>query len=100
MSAPAPESGPCKRAKDRLLSSSTFTDKMHRDFADEYPSAEVIGFDLSPTQPSFVPPNLKFEVDDAEEPWIHPTDHFDLVHVRALYGAIADWPAFYRNALR
>lgn len=70
------------------------------DFADEYPSAEVIGSDLSPTQPSFVPPNLKFEVDDAEEPWVHPVNHYDLVHVRALYGAIANWPAFYRNALR
>ncbi|KAI9931480.1 hypothetical protein ASPWEDRAFT_169675 [Aspergillus wentii DTO 134E9] len=70
------------------------------DFADEYPSAEVIGSDLSPIQPSFVPPNLKFEIDDAEEVWLHPVNHFDLVHVRAMYGAIADWPAFYRNALR
>lgn len=29
------------------------------DFADEFPSAEVIGTDLSPIQPSWVPPNLK-----------------------------------------
>ena len=71
-----------------------------RDFADEYPSAEVIGSDLSPIQPTFVPPNLKFEVDDVEEPWVHPENHFDLIHVRALYGAVADWPEFYRNALR
>lgn len=71
-----------------------------RDFADEYPSAEVIGSDLSPIQPTFVPPNLKFEVDDVEEPWVYPENHFDLIHVRALYGAVADWPEFYRNALR
>ncbi|GAB1211559.1 hypothetical protein ATERTT37_000682 [Aspergillus terreus] len=70
------------------------------DFADEYPSAQVIGTDLSPIQPSFVPPNLRFEIDDATEPWVYPDNEFDLVHVRALYGAIADWPAFYSNALR
>ncbi|KAF9886622.1 hypothetical protein FE257_011262 [Aspergillus nanangensis] len=70
------------------------------DFADEYPSAQVIGTDLSPIQPSFVPPNLRFEIDDASELWVYPDNEFDLVHVRALYGAIADWPAFYGNALR
>jgi hypothetical protein len=70
-----------------------------RDFADEYPSAEVIGTDLSPIQPSFVPPNLRFEIDDATESWVY-SQEFDLVHVRSLYGAIADWPAFYREALK
>ncbi|KAF4466146.1 methyltransferase [Fusarium albosuccineum] len=30
------------------------------DFADEFPNAEVIGTDISPIQPSWVPPNLKF----------------------------------------
>jgi hypothetical protein len=69
------------------------------DFADEYPSAEVTGTDLSPTQPSFVPPNLRFEIDDAEDSWAYPTDHFDLIHVRSMYGAIANWPQFYRNVL-
>lgn len=29
------------------------------DFADEYPDAEVIGTDISPIQPGWVPPNLK-----------------------------------------
>lgn len=93
--------GPCMWAKHCLYySSSASTDRKHRDFADEYPSAEVIGSDLSPIQPHFVPPNLKFEVDDVEEPWLHPENHFDLVHVRALYGAVADWPKFYGNAFR
>lgn len=31
----------------------------HSDFADEYPEAEVIGTDISPIQPSWVPPNLR-----------------------------------------
>jgi len=29
------------------------------DFADMHPNCEVIGTDISPTQPSWVPPNLK-----------------------------------------
>ena len=39
------------------------------DMADEYPSAVVTGTDLSPTQPSWVPPNARFEVDDFREDW-------------------------------
>ncbi|EEP77711.1 conserved hypothetical protein [Uncinocarpus reesii 1704] len=70
-----------------------------RDFADEYPSAEVTGTDLSPIQPSFVPPNVSFEIEDATEEWTYPPNHFDLIHTRALYGAIADWPEFYKRVL-
>lgn len=32
------------------------------DFGDEFPSAEVIGTDISPIQPSWVPPNVKLYV--------------------------------------
>jgi hypothetical protein len=71
-----------------------------RDFADEFPSAEVIGTDLSPIQPSFVAPNCKFEVDDACVEWTYAPDSFDFVHVRALYGSVADWPAFYTEAFK
>lgn len=34
------------------------------DFADAHPEATVIGTDLSPIQPAYVPPNCKFEIDD------------------------------------
>jgi cyclopropane fatty-acyl-phospholipid synthase-like methyltransferase len=69
------------------------------DFADSYPSAEVIGTDLSPIQPSWVPPNLRFLVDDAEEPWLFsPSRPFDFIHARDLGGAIADWPRLLRQA--
>ncbi|KAL1965835.1 hypothetical protein VTN77DRAFT_5156 [Rasamsonia byssochlamydoides] len=40
-------------------------------FADQHPSAEVIGVDLSPIQPSMVPPNSKFLVDDIESEWTY-----------------------------
>ena len=29
------------------------------DFADEFPEAEVTGTDISPIQPTWIPPNLK-----------------------------------------
>jgi len=53
------------------------------DFANLFPSAEVIGTDLSPIQPEFTPPNCHFEVDDAEDPWLF-THKFDYIHGRAL----------------
>lgn len=63
-----------------------------------HPSAKVIGTDLSPIQPSFVPPNVQFEVDDCCDPWLFQRDYFDYVHIRGLTGCVADWNAFYREA--
>ncbi|KFY97518.1 hypothetical protein V500_02038 [Pseudogymnoascus sp. VKM F-4518 (FW-2643)] len=57
------------------------------EFADEFPGALVIGTDLSPIQPGFVPPNLKFYVDDFESPWVFPeVGKFDFIHWRSLRG--------------
>ncbi|EOD50701.1 Sam dependent methyltransferase [Neofusicoccum parvum] len=69
------------------------------DFAEEYPDSDVTGIDLSPIQPSLLPSNCHFVVDDCTKPWSFPEDYFDLVHVRALFGSVADWPAFYKEAL-
>lgn len=90
-----------------------------RDFADAFPATEVIGnsngssssprnsliakfvgTDLSPVQPSCIPPNLRFEIDDCCSEWVHPPNYFDYIHIRALYGSIADWPAFYRECYK
>ncbi|KAK1479787.1 methyltransferase domain-containing protein [Colletotrichum tamarilloi] len=38
------------------------------EMGDFFPNAEVTGIDLSPIQPSWVPPNVKVEVDDVESP--------------------------------
>lgn len=59
------------------------------DFADEHPAAEILGVDLSPIQPSFAPPNCKFEVDDITAPWAYEPPKFDFIHIRTLYGT---WP--------
>jgi SAM-dependent methyltransferase len=70
------------------------------DCAEEYPEATVIGTDLSPIQPTWVPPNVKFEIDDAERDWTWPLDHFDLVHMRTMTGCIKNWDHVYSEAFR
>ncbi|KAI5458182.1 S-adenosyl-L-methionine-dependent methyltransferase [Mariannaea sp. PMI_226] len=70
------------------------------DFADQFPHAEVVGSDLSPCQPEWVPPNVKFEVDDATLTWTWKTDYFDFIHVRYLFGAIQDWNGLFSEAYR
>jgi hypothetical protein len=64
-----------------------------------HPSATVIGTDLSPIQPGFVPPNVKFEVDDCCDEWLYQNP-FDFVHIRGLYGCVTDWPQLYTQALQ
>lgn len=68
------------------------------DMADQYPSASVIGTDLSPIQPEWVPPNCQFEIDDVSLEWTFPENHFDFIHVRELFGCIPDWDFFFEQA--
>ncbi|KAI1770768.1 S-adenosyl-L-methionine-dependent methyltransferase [Hypoxylon cercidicola] len=70
------------------------------DFADMYPSAQVIGVDVSPTQPQWIPPNLKFEIDDVTLPWTYKPDTFDFIHMRWLVGSIEDWYGLYKEIFR
>ncbi|KAL8688934.1 MAG: hypothetical protein Q9218_005272 [Villophora microphyllina] len=69
------------------------------EYGDDHPDTSIIGTDLSPTQPSWVPPNVKFEVDDCEEPWTF-TEKFDVVHARYLAAAIQDWPKLISQAFQ
>lgn len=45
-----------------------------------------------------VPPNVKFEIDDAEADWTWPLDHFNLVHMRTMTGCIRNWDKLFRQA--
>ncbi|KFA75919.1 hypothetical protein S40288_05842 [Stachybotrys chartarum IBT 40288] len=65
--------------------------------ADAHPEAEVIGVDLSPIQPAFVPPNCRFEIDDLEEDWTWNTK-FDFILSRMMLGSFADFPRFVKQA--
>ena len=70
------------------------------EMADAYPAAEVYGTDLSPIQPSYVPPNLTFEIADADEDWTWRT-MFDLVHTRIMNDmTLRNWPHFFDEALK
>ncbi|TDZ31930.1 Secondary metabolism regulator LAE1 [Colletotrichum spinosum] len=60
------------------------------DFGEEHPNVEVIGIDLSAMQPAFVPPNVQFQIDGAEEPWTF-SDPFDYIHSRLMTGSISNW---------
>ncbi|KAK3399751.1 S-adenosyl-L-methionine-dependent methyltransferase [Sordaria brevicollis] len=70
------------------------------DFADEFPNAEVIGTDVSPIQPTWVPPNVKFELDDCNAEWTYADDTFDFINMRQLVGIVDDWNKLFRNAFR
>jgi len=61
------------------------------EMGDEYPDAKFIGLDLSPIQPPWVPPNVTFSVDDVEDVWTYPENHFSLIHLRSMYGCLKDW---------
>ncbi|TGJ82673.1 hypothetical protein E0Z10_g6073 [Xylaria hypoxylon] len=70
------------------------------DFADQYPHAEVVGVDISPSQPQWIPPNLKFEIDDITLPWTYEPNSFDYIHMRWLIGAITNWNTLFSEVFQ
>lgn len=84
-----------------------------REVADEFPSAQVTGVDLSPIQPGWyippcaivqkqaeidrIPPNVQFVIDDVNLEWNYPKDSFDFIHVRCLAGSLTMWPQFLKQ---
>jgi ubiquinone/menaquinone biosynthesis C-methylase UbiE len=91
----APVKGP-----QRILDLGTGTGIWAIDIADLYPSASVVGTDLSPVQPTDVPPNLQFEIDDFEQDWTFQRDSFDLIHWRLLLASVSDYPKLFRQAFQ
>ncbi|RSL74095.1 hypothetical protein CEP53_000431 [Fusarium sp. AF-6] len=91
---------PLKADIQKALDIGTGTGIWAIDFADEYPSCEVIGTDISPIQPGWVPPNLKFEIEDCNQDWTFDAVSFDYVHIRYLHGSIPDWTELFKQAYR
>ncbi|KAF4773604.1 hypothetical protein HER10_EVM0002323 [Colletotrichum scovillei] len=77
----------------RVLDVGTGTGIWAMDFADEHPESEVLGVDLSPIQSTFVPQNVKFEIDDIEEPWTF-SQPFDYIHSRLMTSSIGNWQEY------
>ncbi|KKY19627.1 putative methyltransferase domain-containing protein [Diplodia seriata] len=88
---------PIGEAPGRILDLGTGTGIWCVDMGDAYPSAEVIGVDLSPIQPTFVPPNVRFLIDDIESDWVYGAP-FDLIHLRAMAPAIRNWSKLLADA--
>ncbi|CAG7564463.1 unnamed protein product [Fusarium equiseti] len=92
---------PLKEDKlQKVLDVGTGTGIWAIEFADRYPNVEIIGTDLSPCQPEWVPPNVRFEIDDAVMNWTWEPNEFDFIHIRYLFGAIKDWTALFKEAYR
>ncbi|KAA8629113.1 hypothetical protein SMACR_09155 [Sordaria macrospora] len=70
------------------------------DFADDHPNCNVVGTDISPIQPTWLPPNACFEINDATKQWTYQENYFDFIHLRWLTGVIQDWNALYKEAYR
>lgn len=43
-----------------------------------------------------VPPNVRFEIDDVESPWVE-TKKYDFIMCRYMTASITDWPKLVRN---
>jgi len=81
----------------RVLDVGTGTGIWAIDYGDEHPEAMVVGVDLSPIQPQFLPPNVIFEIDDVEEPWTY-SQKFDFIHGRMMTGSLVSWPKYWTQA--
>lgn len=66
--------------------------------AERFKKAEVTATDITTAfQPANAPPNLFFELDDAQDEWTY-AEPFDFIHMRDLSGAFLDWDAVYAEA--
>ncbi|KKA30964.1 hypothetical protein TD95_001327 [Thielaviopsis punctulata] len=88
---------PLDEEPQRILDLGTGTGQWAIDIADKYPSAMVKGIDLSPIQPNWVPPNVRFLVDDMEGSWFY-SQPFDLIHARHAALAVRNWPQVLNNS--
>ncbi|KAI1042213.1 hypothetical protein LB505_002957 [Fusarium chuoi] len=70
------------------------------EFADKFPNACVIGTDLAPIQPGWIPPNLEFQIEDCTQEWTFQSNTFDYIHMRWLVGSIADWKSLFKEAYK
>ncbi|BCR92510.1 class I SAM-dependent methyltransferase [Aspergillus chevalieri] len=85
----------------RILDIGTGSGIWPMEMAPIFPQAEIIGTDLSPVQPTEVPENVHFLVDDAtEDDWLWENDHFDFIHISHLTGSLPSYKALLRKAMR
>ncbi|KAK3339845.1 S-adenosyl-L-methionine-dependent methyltransferase [Lasiosphaeria hispida] len=65
-----------------------------------HPDAAILGINISPIQSTWVPPNVRLEIDDVKLAWAIPPDSLDFVHIRDMDSAIQNWTNLMREAYR
>lgn len=57
---------------------------------DKFPSAHVLGIDLSPIQPYYAPPNVEWKIDDLEAQWPAAYQNADFIHAWSFLPTMSD----------
>lgn len=79
------------------------------EMAEAYPSAMIVGMDVSPVQPMHhKPANVEWIIQDMEVEedgaasvsWPFPEDYFDLIHLSLVHGCVANWDTFMAKLVR
>lgn len=66
-----------------------------------FPDSNITGTDLSPVQPTEVPPNVHFLVEDAtEDEWLWESNYFDYVRLGNMTGALPSVKELMKKVMR
>ncbi|KAL4405408.1 S-adenosyl-L-methionine-dependent [Colletotrichum abscissum] len=84
----------------KILDVGTGTGAWAIEVGETHPHALVVGIDLSPIQPQYVPPNVEFQIDDFNEPWTFKDNSLDYINMRFLTGSVRDWEFLVGEAYR
>lgn len=88
------------RSAKRILDIGTGTGDWAIAIAERFPKAEIIATDITNAlQPASAPPNVFFELDDAQNEWAY-NEPFDFIHIRNLSGAFSNWGAIYAEVFK
>ncbi|KAK0721631.1 S-adenosyl-L-methionine-dependent methyltransferase [Lasiosphaeria miniovina] len=73
----------------KIIDIGTGTGMWAIEMGDHFPGAEILGLDLSPIQPQWVPPNVRFIIDDVEDEWASGSG-WDFAHFRTMALVLRD----------
>ncbi|KDN62706.1 hypothetical protein CSUB01_08512 [Colletotrichum sublineola] len=82
----------------KILDVGTGTGAWAIEVGDSQPQSVVIGIDMSPIQPEYVPSNV--QIDDLNESWTFSDNSLDYVHMRFLAGSVRNWKFTMKEAYR